>query len=88
MCLRQPYLRPRRDPRRHVARLTQKAQQFKLGPDSDTATTHGPLIGPGAIVKSSEHVEDAQKRGAKLVCGGNTAPINWSAFWVGSINTG
>lgn len=59
---------------RFVAAFAERARRLTVGPgigDSDI----GPLIGKRAVAKQREHVEDALRRGARLVCGGGSHPV-------------
>lgn len=44
---------------------------------TDADTTHGPLINAKAVEKVKEHVDDAVKRGAKVVEGGKVLEGNF-----------
>ena len=54
--------------------FTDQVKQFKIGPGYDDAVTHGPLIHDRAIAKSEEHIEDALKKGGKILAGGEKIP--------------
>ena len=53
--------------------LVEQARQLKVGDGFDPNVQLGPLIDEEALVRSVEHVNDAVKGGAKLLCGGNVA---------------
>lgn len=57
-----------------VRRLTAAIATFKVGNSADSSVTHGPLINAMAASRVSEMVEDAVKKGAKVVAGGNKIP--------------
>jgi succinate-semialdehyde dehydrogenase/glutarate-semialdehyde dehydrogenase len=48
-----------------------------LSTDSPPFSTHGPLIHSRAVSKVEHHVQDAVKRGAKLLVGGNRMEGNF-----------
>lgn len=54
-----------------VAKLTQTTV---LGHGMDKKSTHGPVIHDRSMSKVREHIEDATKRGAKVLLGGNKRP--------------
>jgi succinate-semialdehyde dehydrogenase/glutarate-semialdehyde dehydrogenase len=61
---------------RHVYRvfldeLVEHAKQLTVGDGLDPHVQIGPLIDEDALVRAVEHVNDAVKGGAKLLCGGN-----------------
>lgn len=45
-----------------------------LGHGMDKKSTHGPVIHDRSMAKVREHIEDATKRGAKVLLGGNKRP--------------
>jgi succinate-semialdehyde dehydrogenase/glutarate-semialdehyde dehydrogenase len=53
-----------------LRRFVKAVEGFKIGPGSDAATTHGPLITEAAVDKVDGLVQDAVKQGAKIVVGG------------------
>lgn len=55
---------------RFIARFVEKTKALKVGDGFEPGVEIGALIDEAAIVKATEHVEDAVKRGAKLLCGG------------------
>ncbi|HMP81998.1 MAG TPA: NAD-dependent succinate-semialdehyde dehydrogenase [Verrucomicrobiota bacterium] len=52
-------------------RLVEEVRQLHVGDGLDTHSQVGPLIDEEALVRAVEHVNDAVKGGAKLLCGGN-----------------
>lgn len=57
-----------------VRRLKEAVAAFKIGNASDASVTHGPLINGGAANKIGEMVDDAVRKGAKVIAGGNKIP--------------
>src|SRR5579871_2798438 len=53
-----------------VGKLADAVGKFKVGNGMETGVTIGPLIDVKAIEKVEEHVQDAVKKGAKVVMGG------------------
>jgi succinate-semialdehyde dehydrogenase/glutarate-semialdehyde dehydrogenase len=60
---------------RFVARLSEEISRLVLGNGLDDGTTIGPLINTAAVEKVHRHVEDAVRRGAKLVAGGERSAL-------------
>jgi succinate-semialdehyde dehydrogenase/glutarate-semialdehyde dehydrogenase len=54
-----------------AARCVEKTRKLRLGPGSDPASDVGPLIRPQHVQRMSELIEDAESRGAKVLCGGS-----------------
>jgi succinate-semialdehyde dehydrogenase/glutarate-semialdehyde dehydrogenase len=54
--------------------FTATVNKFKVGPGYIHGTTHGPLIHGRAVAKQVEQVEDAVKKGAKILTGGHKIP--------------
>lgn len=52
------------------SRLAEKVRGFKVGFGSEEGVTHGPLIHNRAISKVDAHVRDAEKKGGKVIVGG------------------
>ncbi len=50
--------------------LTEKTKALKVGDGLDPQVQIGPLIDEDAMAKALEHVEDAVRGGARLLCGG------------------
>ena len=57
-----------------VNAFAEKVKSFKVGGGYEDGVTHGPLIHDRAITKVDAHVQDAQKKGAKVLIGGNKLP--------------
>jgi succinate-semialdehyde dehydrogenase/glutarate-semialdehyde dehydrogenase len=55
---------------RFVEKLGARVAALKVGPASDPASQIGPMINARAVDKILRHVEDAVKRGARVVTGG------------------
>ncbi|KIR57339.1 succinate-semialdehyde dehydrogenase (NADP+) [Cryptococcus gattii Ru294] len=51
-------------------KLAEKVAEFKVGPGFGEGVTHGPLIHARQADKVEEHVQDAVKKGAKILVGG------------------
>ena len=54
-----------------LERFVQQARGLKTGNGLDEGVQIGPLINEEGLKKALEHVEDAKRRGARLLCGGN-----------------
>jgi succinate-semialdehyde dehydrogenase / glutarate-semialdehyde dehydrogenase len=54
--------------------FTATVNKFKVGPGYVDGTTHGPLIHDRAVAKQVEQVEEAVKKGAKILTGGHKIP--------------
>jgi succinate-semialdehyde dehydrogenase/glutarate-semialdehyde dehydrogenase len=54
--------------------LVEKARALKVGDGIDPRSQIGALIDDEAIAKAAEHVEDALRGGARLLCGGQRLP--------------
>jgi succinate-semialdehyde dehydrogenase / glutarate-semialdehyde dehydrogenase len=52
------------------AKLVERVRKFKVGSGMEEGVTIGPLIDEAAIAKVRSHIDDAVKKGAKLVLGG------------------
>ncbi|KAM0262885.1 hypothetical protein ACHAQJ_001476 [Trichoderma viride] len=57
-----------------VTKFVEKVKSFKVGNGFGEGITHGPLIHDRAISKVDAHVQDAIKKGAKLLIGGQRLP--------------
>jgi succinate-semialdehyde dehydrogenase/glutarate-semialdehyde dehydrogenase len=53
-----------------VKAFTAEIEKFKIGPGYKEGVTHGPLIHDRAVSKVKEHIDDAIKKGGKVVLGG------------------
>jgi succinate-semialdehyde dehydrogenase/glutarate-semialdehyde dehydrogenase len=51
--------------------FTQEVRALRLGDGMDPASQVGPLIDENALIRAQEHVDDAVRGGAKVLCGGN-----------------
>jgi succinate-semialdehyde dehydrogenase/glutarate-semialdehyde dehydrogenase len=51
--------------------FAEKARGLKVGDGIDPKTQIGPLIDEEGLAKALEHVQDAVRGGARIVCGGN-----------------
>ncbi|KDE05817.1 succinate-semialdehyde dehydrogenase [NADP+] [Microbotryum lychnidis-dioicae p1A1 Lamole] len=56
-------------------KLAAKVKAFKVGNAFDEGVTHGPLIHDAAVDKVDRHVQDAVKKGAKVLVGGKKAVV-------------
>lgn len=64
-----------------TAKFVDKVKSFKIGNGFAEGVTHGPLIHDRAIGKVDNHVQDAIKKGAKLLVGGQKLPDVGSNFY-------
>jgi len=60
--------------REFVSRFAERVKAMTLGPGLDDCDL-GPLMNEKAVAKQEEHVADAVKRGAKLLCGGKRSDL-------------
>jgi len=65
-----------------------KVKDFKVGGGYTEGVTHGPLIHDRAISKVEAHVKDAEKKGAKVIQGGQRMPELGSNFFQPTVITG
>ena len=68
--------------------FAEKVKGFKVGGGYDEGVTHGPLIHDRAITKVDAHVRDAEKKGGKVIVGGNKMPKLGSNFFEPTVITG
>jgi len=54
--------------------LVEHVRSLRLGPGLSKDTDVGPMIGEGYRGKVEAHVEDARRRGARVLCGGRRPP--------------
>jgi succinate-semialdehyde dehydrogenase / glutarate-semialdehyde dehydrogenase len=54
--------------------FTAEVSKFKVGDGMGKNVTHGPLIHDRAIDKAQQHIDDAVKKGGKVVAGGKKIP--------------
>ena len=71
-----------------AAKFSEKVKQFKVGGGFEQSITHGPLIHSRAIGKVDSHVRDAEKKGAKVVVGGQKMPELGENFFQPTVITG
>lgn len=69
-------------------RFAAKVKDFKVGAGFTEGVTHGPLIHDRAISKVDAHVRDAEKKGAKIIQGGQKMPNLGSNFYQPTVITG
>lgn len=69
-------------------RFTEKVKGFKVGYGFDDSVTHGPVIHDRAVSKVEAHVQDAQKKGAKVLIGGKKLPDLGSNFYAPTVLSG
>jgi len=53
-----------------IKTFVERVRLLKVGDGLDTETQIGPLINEEGVAKAAEHVEDALRGGARLLCGG------------------
>jgi len=53
-----------------LAEFVARTRALKVGDGLETGVEIGPLVNEAAVVKAVAHVEDAVRRGARLLCGG------------------
>lgn len=53
-----------------AARLAEAVAKLQVGDGTESGTNQGPLINEPAVLKVEEHIADAVKKGATVVCGG------------------
>ena len=68
--------------------FAEKVSGFKVGGGYEEGVTHGPLIHDRAITKVDAHVRDAEKKGGKVVVGGNKLPDMGPNFFEPTVITG
>lgn len=68
--------------------FAEKVKGFKVGGGYDEGVTHGPLIHDRAISKVDAHVRDAEKKGGKVLVGGNKMPNMGRNFFEPTVITG
>jgi succinate-semialdehyde dehydrogenase/glutarate-semialdehyde dehydrogenase len=69
-------------------KFSEKARAFKVGYGFDEGVTHGPLIHSRAIDKLEEHVNDARKKGGKVLVGGHRLLQLGENFYQPTVITG
>ncbi|KAF0245523.1 MAG: succinate-semialdehyde dehydrogenase [Planctomycetota bacterium] len=58
-------------------KLVERASALVLGDGLDEKTQVGPMIDESGMKKVIEHVEDARRHGAKILCGGRVKDARW-----------
>jgi succinate-semialdehyde dehydrogenase / glutarate-semialdehyde dehydrogenase len=61
-------------------KLAVAVKELKVGDGTETGVTTGPLINAAAIAKIEEHIEDAVKKGAKIMLGGKRHKLGGNFF--------
>ncbi|KAI0006290.1 Aldehyde/histidinol dehydrogenase [Xylariaceae sp. FL0662B] len=69
-------------------KFAEKVRGFKVGAGFDDGITHGPVIHNRAASKVESHVRDAEKKGGKVVVGGQKLPELGSNFYQPTVITG
>jgi succinate-semialdehyde dehydrogenase/glutarate-semialdehyde dehydrogenase len=69
-------------------KFAEKVKNFKVGNGFEEGITHGPLIHDRAIDKVEAHVRDAEKKGGKVVVGGNKMPELGPNYFQPTVITG
>ncbi|WP_406704301.1 NAD-dependent succinate-semialdehyde dehydrogenase [Sodalis sp.] len=65
---------------RFVAQLAQEVEKLKVGNGADEGVVVGPLINRAGVEKAEGHVNDALKKGARVVTGGKRHPLGGNFF--------
>lgn len=68
-----------------IADFVEAVKRFRVGSGFTKDVTHGPLINEKAMSKVQEHVEDAVKKGAKLLAGGKKLPELGPQFYAPTV---
>ncbi|MFC4270225.1 NADP-dependent succinate-semialdehyde dehydrogenase [Sneathiella chungangensis] len=63
-----------------VDRLTERVKALKVGNGLEDGVMQGPLITENAVKKVETHIEDAVKKGAKVLLGGHRHPLGHTFF--------
>ena len=58
-------------------KLADAVRKLKVGDGTEQGVTTGPLINKAAIAKVQEHIDDAVKKGGKIVVGGKSLGGNF-----------
>ena len=58
-------------------KLAEAVKKLKVGDGTEQGVTTGPLINKAAIAKVQEHIDDAVKKGAKVIVGGKSLGGNF-----------
>ncbi|EXJ79436.1 succinate-semialdehyde dehydrogenase (NADP+) [Capronia epimyces CBS 606.96] len=73
---------------RFAEKFAEKVKDFKVGYGFEDGVTHGPVIHDRAVSKVDEHVQDAKKKGAKVLVGGQKLPDLGSNFYAPTVLSG
>ena len=73
---------------RFAEKFAEKVKSFKVGGGFDEGTTHGPMIHGRAVGKADSHVRDAEKKGAKILVGGQKLPDLGDNFYQPTVLVG
>jgi succinate-semialdehyde dehydrogenase/glutarate-semialdehyde dehydrogenase len=65
---------------RFAEKLATAVKNLKVGDGTEQGITTGPLINPAAVKKVQEHIDDAVKKGAKVVIGGKPHQLGGNFF--------
>ena len=63
-----------------LEKLTAKVKTFKIGGGFEEGVVQGPLINEAAVKKMEQHIDDALRRGATLLCGGKRSDKGGTFF--------
>ncbi|KAI0473698.1 Aldehyde/histidinol dehydrogenase [Xylariaceae sp. FL0804] len=68
-------------------KFAEKVKGFKVGNGFQEGTTHGPLIHDRAVSKVDAHVRDAERKGGKVLVGGQALPDAGPNFYQPTVIT-
>ena len=72
-----------------IREMVKFTHTLKIGDGMDPKTDVGPMIGESGIKKVQSHIDDAVRKGAKIVCGGRRPPgLKHGFFYEPTILTG
>lgn len=63
-----------------LAKFSEKVAQIKLGSANQDGVMMGPLISQNAVAKMQQHIDDATRKGAEIVLGGDLHPLGGTFF--------
>jgi len=63
-----------------AAKLAQAVQQLRVGDGAEDGVNQGPLINEQAVHKVESHIEDAVRKGGRILCGGRRHPRGGTFF--------
>jgi succinate-semialdehyde dehydrogenase/glutarate-semialdehyde dehydrogenase len=63
-----------------AAKLKTAVSKLQVGNGMDTGVTQGPMINADAVAKVEQHIEDAVRKGARLVMGGKRHELGGNFF--------